>query len=152
MQAKVSKGLATWAGLVAAVGQYAAAVAVFLDDPDKATALGPLTTATVTLAVVIYGRMAQATAQAGRSSWGVMSSGIAEQSAALRSEGMTYAGSTPRPHAYVQTKQRGSEPIDFDEDAPDPYPPAGPDDSIADPTLDDPGHLPTTALHSKLKG
>jgi hypothetical protein len=59
-QQQISKGLATWAGLVAAAGQYAGAVAVFLNDPDKATALGPLTTATVTLVAVIYGRMSQA--------------------------------------------------------------------------------------------
>lgn len=70
MQPKVSKGVATWAGLVAAAGQYAAAVAVYLDNPDNATALEPLTTATVTLLAVIYGRMTQAKALLDRSSWG----------------------------------------------------------------------------------
>jgi hypothetical protein len=60
----VSKGLATWAGIIAAVGQYAGAVAVYLDDPDKATAIGPLGTATLTLIVVIVGRMSQAKALA----------------------------------------------------------------------------------------
>lgn len=63
MQVQVSKGLATWAGIVGALGQYAAAVAVFLDDPDKATAAAPLGTATVTLIVLIVGRMSQAKAQ-----------------------------------------------------------------------------------------
>ena len=59
----VSKGLSTWAGIVGAVGQYAAAVAVYLADPDKATALGPLATATLTLITVILGRMSQAKAK-----------------------------------------------------------------------------------------
>ena len=63
---QVSKGLSTYAGLIAAVGQYAAAVALFLEAEDPATGLGPLTTATVTLVTVIAGRMWQA----GRSSGG----------------------------------------------------------------------------------
>jgi hypothetical protein len=69
---KVQKGLATYAGLVAALGQYMAAVAVFLEADDQSVALGPLVTATVTLLAVIVGRMQQAKAQIqkDRSSWG----------------------------------------------------------------------------------
>jgi hypothetical protein len=63
---KVSKGLATWAGLVAAVGQYLAAVAVFLEADTQTDALGPLVTATATLLAVIVGRMQQAKALASR--------------------------------------------------------------------------------------
>lgn len=104
MQPKVSKGLATWAGIVAAVGQYAAAVAVFLDDPDKATALGPLTTATVTLAVVIYGRMAQARniafLEATRPKAGsTVSLADLVEADRMRDRERAYAGSTPSPHA-----------------------------------------------------
>lgn len=104
MQPKVSKGLATWAGIVAAVGQYAAAVAVFLADPDKATALGPLTTATVTLAVVIYGRMAQARniafLEATRPKAGsTVSLADLVEADRMRDRERAYAGSTPRPHA-----------------------------------------------------
>jgi hypothetical protein len=58
----VKKGLATWAGLVAACGQYAAAVAVFLEADNQSDALGPLVTATATLLAVIVGRMQQAKA------------------------------------------------------------------------------------------
>jgi hypothetical protein len=57
---QISKGLSTWAGLIAAVGQYLGAVAVFLEASDSAVALGPLATATATLIVVIAGRMKQA--------------------------------------------------------------------------------------------
>lgn len=60
---KVQKGLATWAGIVAAVGQYLAAVAVFMQADNQSDALGPLVTATVTLLAVIVGRMQQAKAQ-----------------------------------------------------------------------------------------
>lgn len=56
----VSKGLLTYAGLSGALGQYAVAVALFLDDPDKALALGPLATATATLLGVIAARAKQA--------------------------------------------------------------------------------------------
>jgi hypothetical protein len=56
----VSKGLATVSGLIAAGGQYAAAVALFLTEDDKVLAAGPLGTATATLVAVILGRMYQA--------------------------------------------------------------------------------------------
>jgi hypothetical protein len=59
----VKKGLATWAGIVAAVAQYLAAVAVFLEADNQSDALGPLVTATATLLAVIVGRMQQAKAQ-----------------------------------------------------------------------------------------
>jgi len=59
---KVSKGLATYAGLVAAFGQYLASVAVFLEADNQTDALGPLVTATATLLAVIVGRMQQAKA------------------------------------------------------------------------------------------
>jgi hypothetical protein len=60
MQSKVPKGLATWAGVIAAVGQYAGAVAVFLAADDQALAIAPLVTATGVLWKVIEGRMRQA--------------------------------------------------------------------------------------------
>jgi hypothetical protein len=60
---EVPAGLATWAGIVGAVGQYLASVAVFIGSDDKTVALGPLATATVTLAVTIIGRMQQAVAK-----------------------------------------------------------------------------------------
>lgn len=62
---KISKGLATWAGLVAAGGQYALAIATFMEtfnDVDPTAGLGALATATATLYGVIKGRMDQATA------------------------------------------------------------------------------------------
>lgn len=65
MQVQVSKGLATWAGLVAAVGQYLLAIALFMDtfnDADPLAGLGALATATATLWKVIEGRMKQAEA------------------------------------------------------------------------------------------
>jgi len=58
----VTKGLATWAGLIASIGQYCAAVAVFLEADNQTDALGPLVTATATLLAVIVGRMQQAKA------------------------------------------------------------------------------------------
>jgi len=63
---KVQKGLATWAGIVAAIGQYLGSVAVFLEADDQTVALGPLLTATATLLAVIVGRMQQAKALASR--------------------------------------------------------------------------------------
>jgi hypothetical protein len=68
MTSKVPKGLATWAGLIAAVGQYALAVALFLDTMDATDPLAgvaPLLTATATLWKVIEGRMSQARTLAG---------------------------------------------------------------------------------------
>lgn len=68
MQSKVPKGLATWAAIVAAVGQYALAVALFLDTFDQADPLAgavPLLTATATLWKMIDGRMKQASVLAG---------------------------------------------------------------------------------------
>ena len=62
----VTKGLATWAGIIAALGQYLAAVAVFLEADNQSDALGPLVTATATLLAVIVGRMQQAKALASR--------------------------------------------------------------------------------------
>lgn len=62
---QIKKGLATWAGLVAAIGQYALSIALFMDTFDEAdptAGLGPLATATATLYAVIKGRMDQATA------------------------------------------------------------------------------------------
>lgn len=153
MTPKVSKGLATWAGLVAAVGQYALAVALFMDtfnDADPLAGLGPLATATVTLYGVIKGRMDQAKTLAARPMYagGVTSAGLMQQYGALSGTTTT----APRPSANVKRPEpRGAAVLDFDEDD-DPYPPAGPDDSIADPALDDPEHIPTTALHSRLKG
>lgn len=60
MTSKVPKGLATWAGVIAAAGQYAGAVAVFLAADDQALAIAPLVTASGVLWKVIEGRMAQA--------------------------------------------------------------------------------------------
>lgn len=59
---KITKGLGTWAGLVGALGQYLAAVALFLAADDQALALGPLATATLTLYKVLDGRFGQAVA------------------------------------------------------------------------------------------
>jgi hypothetical protein len=56
----ISKGLLTYAGLAGALGQYAAAVAVFLASDDKVVSLGPLGTATATLLGVIAARASQA--------------------------------------------------------------------------------------------
>jgi hypothetical protein len=53
----ISKGLLTYAGLAGALGQYAAAVAVFLASDDKVVSLGP---ATATLLGVIAARASQA--------------------------------------------------------------------------------------------
>lgn len=78
-QPKVSKGLATWAGIAAAVGQYVLAIATFMETFDQVDPLAgvvPLVTATAALWKVIEGRMAQAQSQAiaevvgKRSSWG----------------------------------------------------------------------------------
>lgn len=66
---QVRKGLATWAGLVAAAGQYALAIATFMntfDDVDPTAGLGALATATATLYGVIKGRMDQAAVLAAR--------------------------------------------------------------------------------------
>jgi hypothetical protein len=60
---KVSKGFATWAGVIAALGQYLAAIAVYLEADDPSTAMDPLKTATVTLLAVVLGRMGQAAVQ-----------------------------------------------------------------------------------------
>jgi hypothetical protein len=60
---KVSVGLGTLLGIIAAVGQYAGAVAVALESSSStADAIPLVVTATVTLITVIGGRMAQAAA------------------------------------------------------------------------------------------
>lgn len=59
---KVEIGLGTVAGLVAALGQYAGAVGLFLATDMDSAAVDVLTTATVTLVVTVGGRMAQAVA------------------------------------------------------------------------------------------
>lgn len=56
---RVEVGLSTIVGIVAAVGQYAGAVAVALDG-STTDAIPLITTATVTLVTVIGGRVAQA--------------------------------------------------------------------------------------------
>jgi hypothetical protein len=143
MQPEVSKGLATWAGLVAAAGQYVAAIAVFLGDPDKATALGPLTTATVTLVVVIYGRMAQARNLAWRPPISIPP---------LPDE---VEDEVPLIYADEPLPERSSWGDEAEELDPDP--PVGPSTRIADAELDDPGYgepgePPTREKHSQLKG
>lgn len=97
MQVQVSKGLATWAGIVGALGQYAAAVAVFLNDPDKATAAAPLGTATVTLVTLIVGRMWQAKEMAWVNTQPSIAAALAEREASTVAAGQVVASSTPRP-------------------------------------------------------
>jgi hypothetical protein len=79
---KVSKGLATWAGVIAAAGQYLGAIAIYLTADDPTTAAEPLKTATVTLLVVVAGRMGQAIGLAVKT----------PKSAASRSVGVTVTG------------------------------------------------------------
>ena len=90
MQVKVTKGLATWAGLVAAVGQYILAIALFMDTFDEAdplAGLGALATATATLWKVIEGRMKQAQAQTAAAAQ-VEAAAVAQPAAV---QGTTYA-------------------------------------------------------------
>lgn len=61
---KVSVGIGTIAGLVAAVLQYGAAVAVFVASDHTNAAIGALVTATVTLTTTLAGRYGQAVAAA----------------------------------------------------------------------------------------
>lgn len=97
---KVQKGLATWAGLVAAVGQYLAAVAVFMEADDQTVALGPLLTATATLLAVIVGRMQQAKALAANPTKGAvaaidaLTAATTTNSAAQRNVTMSMTGDT----------------------------------------------------------
>lgn len=151
MQSKVPKGLATWAGLIAAAGQYALSLALFLDSfdqTDPVSGIAPLVTATATLWKVIEGRMRQAQTLARvDAAKAIRPAPVATyqrpQSAGSGARVMS-TWREPRPGAEVQTG--------VDEDAPD-LSVQPPDPTIADPELDDPGYEPPSReTHSRLKG
>lgn len=61
---KVSVGVTTIVGFVAAAAQYAVAIAAFVESSHDEPAIGVLVTATVTLITTLGGRFSQATAAA----------------------------------------------------------------------------------------
>lgn len=109
---KISKGLATWAGLVGAVGGFLLALATFMDtfdELDPLAGLGPLAAAAAVLWKVIDGRMKQATAQIEA---GAKPAQLAPATYAIGSTGTgTYVTSTftqPRPGAELRTPDLGA--------------------------------------------
>lgn len=165
MQGKVKAGISTLSlGGVSAAAYVAAVVAFFNGARDEVT-IGTAVIGTVALVTMAAGRFWQAVAQLKKPTptAGVTSAGLmrdyqirTEAGSMVPGAGTTFSGTsgtTPRPHAQVTATPVYENDVMRD-NALDPEPPAGPDKSLANPTLDDPAFagVPTAAEHSRLKG
>lgn len=140
--ATVSKGLATWLGIIAALGQYAGAVALFAAGAPTEGAITSLGTATATLVTTIAGRMYQGGKALEASADGAFAGGTLLTSVI----GETAAvGGHPTPSDGDGPRQASPSPAPATEPMlnPDPDPP-DPDPTVAVDDLDDPGDEPPT--------
>jgi hypothetical protein len=137
--ATVSKGLATWLGIIAALGQYAGAVALFAAGAPTEGAITSLGTATATLVTLIAGRMYQGGKALEASASGAFAGGTLVTSVIGETADV---GGHPSPLATrdaSRSSTAATEPLLN----PDPEPPEA-DPSVAVDDLDDPGDEPPT--------